>query len=471
MWEAFSTGDIAGSPYTDLYPSVWSLWATESWWGTWKNVWFNYPTGQTWSPNTLIWGTLVIPLKPYVSIGILYNFSLLANRLLTCLSFYMAGCSWNKKHGTGLLWMIVLGMNPMLHGFAVEGIIEGTQLWPIGFWFWAYRNNLRSWNILFGCLTIVSNWYWSVVWMLTLWILRPSDLKYWRWMLTSILFCSPWILHFYFIQDDSLSLSPEMYRAMGFQFDIPNPNYMTPSNPFAQSNYIGWVLSFATLYVLRHSKDMIVKRPSSFDGMVFLTYGAILCVGFSWMQYVPVIGSMRFPYRMYILVLMGIAILLSDLHSRHQSSLAYLVLIEFILLSPIDVVIPTSPAEYPEYVSTIDGPILELPGLLTRAPGEIDPSRPRMKRIMYYQTHHSQPSAWALSFNGLNTVSDCFSGTSILDPKATAVERSVPLQQECWKNVHTVVIHNNNTKLNAWLQSMGFHEQSADGLPHIWSRP
>lgn len=472
MWGALVHGEIAGSPYTDLYPSVWSLWATESWWGTWNNIWFNHPTGQSWSPNTLFWGTLIIPFKPYLPIGMLYNICLLSNRILTCVSFYLAGRAWNDNHGTGLLWMVILGMNPMVHGFAVEGIIEGTQLWPIGFWFWAFRNNLRSSSIIFGCLTIVSNWYWSVVWVSIMCIMRPRDLKYWRWMLASLVICSPWILQFYSIAGESQSLSSDMYRAMGFQFEIPEPNFMTPSNPFAQSNYIGWILSFTTVYMLRHSKDKLVNRPSIFDGALFLTYGFTLCVGFSWIQHVPIIGAMRFPYRMYILCLMGIAILLSDLGIRRQSGLAYLVLFEFLFLSPIDLLIPISPAEYPEYVSTVEGPILELPGLLTREPGEVDPSRPRMKRIMYYQTHHAQPSAWFLSFNGLNTTNDCFAGTMVIDPSANSEERSVFLQEECWQHVQTVAIHNHNSALNAWLQHLGFEKTSTDDqVPHLWSRP
>ena len=41
MWTALLTGNLLVLP-TDLYP-VFGLWATESWWGTWKNIWFSYP--------------------------------------------------------------------------------------------------------------------------------------------------------------------------------------------------------------------------------------------------------------------------------------------------------------------------------------------------------------------------------------------------------------------------------------------
>ena len=70
----------------------------------------------------------------------------------------------NNSHGTGLIWMVIIAMNLMVHGFAVEGILEGTQVLPLGFWMWAAQNRMPRSSILFGCLVLLSNWYWSVVW-------------------------------------------------------------------------------------------------------------------------------------------------------------------------------------------------------------------------------------------------------------------------------------------------------------------
>ena len=250
---------------------------------------------------------------------------------------------------------------------------------------------------------------------------------------------------------------------MGFQFDIPVPNFRTAPNPFAQSNYIGWILGFSVLYQLRNKQNL--------HALTLILCGFILSIGFEWMQIVPIIGSMRFPYRMYLLILIGIAMVLSELTSRQQSRLALLVIFEFTLLSPIDQIIPDSSAEYPSYTNLIDGPVLELPGVLNRAPGTIDPSRPRMKRLMFYQTNHQQPSVWELPFNGLNQTSTCFSGTRTVDPQSTHQERIAKLNDDCWGSTKWVIIHNNNRALDNWLTELQFNRISEDtDSIQIWNR-
>ena len=464
LWESVYNGHIAGSPYTDLYPSVWSLWATESWWSTWNNVWFGYPKGQPWSPSTLFWGTLIIPFKSLFSISSLYNISLISNRILSCIAFYMAGKVWNDSHETGLLWMILIAMNPMIQGFAVEGIIEGTQLWPLGFWLWASKRDRPTFSIIFGSLIVLSSWYWSVVWAIIGAITQYQNRKVWGWMGISILLCSPWIAHFISVQGNGIELTAAVYRAMGFQFEIPTPHFKSASNPFAQSNYIGWIPTLSALYLCR-------KRVNS-TAALLIGLGFLLSIGFGWMQPVPIIGSMRFPYRMCLIILIGLAIQLSEARKKQRTGLAILVLLEFSLLSPIDQIIPTSPSAYPDYTQEINGTVLELPGVLNRAPGEIDPSRPRMKQLMYFQTSHAQPSAWELPFNGLNQTSECFAGTRIIDPQANAAEQTSQLNAECWESVQWVVIHNNGTSLDTWLTTLGFRQTSEGAtLPQLWSRP
>ena len=181
---------------------------------------------------------------------------------------------------------------------------------------------------------------------------------------------------------------------------------------------------------------------------------------------------MRFPYRMCLLIFIGMTYILSELNSRKKTVLALLVLIEFTVLSPIDQLTPTSPSTYPEYTTQINGPVLELPGVLHRAPGDIDPSRPRMKHLMYYQTQHTQPSAWELTFNGLHQTNDCFSGTRVVDPQATVDEQAAQLNTDCWDSIRWVVIHNDNSRLDSWLTELGFTKNSdKSALPQLWSRP
>ncbi len=461
MWN----GELAGSPYTDLYPSVWSLWATESWWGQWNNGWFNHPQGQQWSPSTVFWGTLIIPLKGVVTLDALYNGCLLLNRLLTGWAFYLVGRSWGKNHHSGLLWMTIIGMNPMMHGFAVEGIIEGTQLWPLGFWLWSIREKRWTKSVFFGSLIVVSNWYWTLCWSVLSIILGFTERNVWWTLCLSLGLTLPWTLHFLDIQGQSPKLDPDIYQAMGMSLSIPTPNILTPPNPFAISTYTGWTVCTLLLVALW-------KRTNSV-GWGILGLGLILSMGFPWMQNVPVLGSMRFPYRMHLLTLVGICIILSQLFSEQKYTGSHqwwiLIPLEFMLLSPVDWQIPSSPSKSPDYTAMIDDVVLELPGPLVREPGEIDPSRPRGKYLQYHQTFYGQPSPWTLGFNGLVAPNNCFEGTRRIDPHATPEEQKQPLKKECWENIRWVIIHNNNPGLNEWLNSLGFVQKS-DNKPVVWHR-
>jgi hypothetical protein len=461
MLDALLSGDIVGSRFTDLYPSVWSLWATESWWGTWTNQWANYPEGQPWSPSTLIWGTAIIPLKEWLPIHTLYNTSLAFNRILGCLSFYMAGKAFGKQHSSGLLWMVTIAMNPLIHGFAVEGIFEGTQLWPLGFWIWAVHTHHYRSATLFGSFILLTNWYWSLCWGLLGVVLGRKESPIWKSMGLSILLCSPWIWHFTQIANSTVSITPELYRAMGFQFGIPVPNLFTPTNPFSQSNYIGWIVVGIYGYSMFHKQHR--------QSILIVAMGFILSLGLSFLQDFPIIGSMRFPYRLHLLTLIGICIGYSTQQLHFTKWIAFGIVLEFTLLSSIDLNIPKSPSSMPEYVSQITGPILELPGPLNRQLGTINPSKPRMRYLQYYQTKHQMPSGWGLDFNGLVKSNGCFSGTAVLDPHATTEEQSVKINLECWEDIEWVIIHTKNERLNKWLRTHQFQQLSTE-TPIVWQR-
>lgn len=463
MLEALSSGDIVGSRFTDLYPSVWSLWATESWWGTWSNEWFNHPTGQPWSPSTLIWGTLVIPFKGLVPIHTLYNTSLLFNRILGCVAFYMAGKSFGKNHHSGLLWMVTIAMNPLIHGFAVEGIFEGTQIWPLGLWIWAVQTHKYRMATLFGSVVLLSNWYWSLCWaILGLGLgLKEHRCPIWKSMLFSILLCSPWIWHFVQLEGSIDPISSELYRSMGFQFGIPIPNAMTAVNPFAQSNYIGWIVGGVYLYSIFRKQHRL--------SIFMVSMGFTLSLGLPLLQEFPIVGSMRFPYRLHLLTLIGLCMGYSIVHVKQYKLFVLGILIESTMLSAIDLNIPKSPSTVPEYVHQIDGTVLELPGPLRRLPGDINPSKPRMRYIQYYQTIHERPSGWGLDFNGMVTGNDCFLGTSIVDPYSTEQEKTTPLDERCWKEIDWVVLHTKNNALDEWLLMNQFQQLSTT-VPVVWQK-
>ena len=118
--------------------------------------------------------------------------------------------------------MVLISMNPMIHGFAVEGIIEGTQvcLWDFGC---GQSTTINVRGVSFGCLILLSNWYWSVVWAIVGVISQFQNRKVWGWMLVSIVLCLPWIGHFVSIQGNGFMITADIYRAMGFDFTLPIP--------------------------------------------------------------------------------------------------------------------------------------------------------------------------------------------------------------------------------------------------------
>ena len=462
MLPALIDGQIAGSPLTDLYPSIWSLWATEGWWFNWQTNWLNSPTGQQWTPSCIVLGTLIIPLKPFISMASLYNTLILISRLLGCISFYMAGKAFGRTHTSGMLWMLVVAMSPMIHGFAVEGIVEGTQIWPLGFWLWSLKMKSPKATIAFAGLIILSNWYWACTWgiiqCLRLWK-KPEELNL---LILPIFLTAPlWASFLY--QNNSYPIHSDVLRAMGFRFVLPTPNFLSPSNPFAHSTYVGWVLTGWVLWIW---KNHTVKT-----GLQLVVVGFVLSIGMSWMQYFPVLSSIRFPYRLHLLTLIGLCIWIGANVSEGRSNrmILWLILLEQMTLSPIDWIIPSASSEYPDYTSKIDGPVLEIPGPLVRAPGTINPSKPRLRYLLYNQTKHAQPSGWKLGFNGLQTESNCFLETRLIDPYATEIERKQRGDIECWDSLRWIVVHNNNSKLDEFFTSIGFVKTSVQG-PVLWNR-
>ena len=458
LWQ----GGIAGSPYTDLYPSIWSLWATEDWWGQWRTGWLNTPDGQNWYPSTLLLGTAIIPLKSLVPIGTLYNWLMIGSRCLGCFSFYLAGRAWGSSHFSGLLFMVVVSMSPMIHGFAVEGIIEGTQIWPLGFWLWSIHRSSTKLSIFFGCLIILSNWYWACIWGILQTIRVTKQSSEAPLLIGPILLTSPWWFGF-LGQGTTDPISSDVLRMMGFQFGFPTPHWLTSANPFAQSNYIGWVLIFWSL--------MIIRRKSTHKPLFIVGLGFVLSLGLSWMQSFPILSAIRFPYRLHLMTLIGLVLWIgcnTKWRSQHRKWI-WLILLEQILCPSIDALIPISQAHFPEYVAMIDGPILEVPGPLNRPPGVIDPSKPRSRYLFYYQTEYAQPSGWRFSFNGLHTPTECFAETRIIDPHATPKEKATLGSTDCWKGIDWVVIHNTNTALNPRLIELGFTQQTNE-VPVVWKR-
>ena len=461
MLPAIINHQIAGSPWTDLYASVWSLWATEDWWLTWRTNWLNYPNGQHWTPNSIIWGTIIIPFKSILNMGLVYNCCLCISRWLGCWAWYLVGKSIGGTHKQGLMWMICISMHPMIHGFAVEGIFEGTQIWALGFSIYCMKERKYTAQVGFGTLVILTNWYWSLLWGIVGFIMGLKDKRIWLTLGVALTICLPWVHHFIQFSSEAVAINSTILREMGIQFAIPTPNLLTPKNPFSQSNYFGWIL---TALIVSNIRSIVLKPQ-----LLFVIGGLLLSLGIDWS--IPVLSSIRFPYRIHLLTMIGSVWLLksnTQIAGKFGKWILCGVFLEQLILSPIDLIIPTSSQKIPDYVSKIDGPVLEIPGPLYRDPGQTNPSRSRMKQVLFYQTVHNQPSGWSLDFNGLTPPSDCFGETRHLDTQANPSEIH-PANDECWNSIEWIVVHNSNTYLDAQFTTLGFIKLS-DSPPILWRK-
>ena len=68
-----------------------------------------------------------------------------------------------------------------------------------------------------------------------------------------------------------------------------------------------------------HYNDTLPLQQKRNPSALSLIGLGILCsVGLEWVQHIPIIGTMRFPYRMCLLVFIGIAYILSELTDRKK---------------------------------------------------------------------------------------------------------------------------------------------------------
>jgi hypothetical protein len=121
-----------------------------------------------------------------------------------------------------------------------------------------------------------------------------------------------------------------------------------------------------------------------------------------WYQWPP-FSSIRFPYRFHAGTLVGLAYLagLGAQRWRHGAWLAPLLVVEGLLLSPIEAWIPGAPAEVPPIYEGLGGIVLDIPGPVAVPPGEINRSRVRARWFLYAQTRGGYQSPWIPDFNGV----------------------------------------------------------------------
>ncbi len=335
-------------------------------------------------------GWLAWPVMDWFGLKATWNGLLLAARMATVLTAFGAARAWGFGARGSLAAAAVYGCSPFFHGYAVEGIVEGTDGWTLALWLWALgAGRLRLAAVPFA-LTVLSSWYLGMVACLMGALLFLQQRRVLWSVAGGLLLAAPALLRFTDAFPGTAPLEDDIRAAMGAVIQLPTPGWTDGLNPFAMTSYIGWLTLGCALWS-RTRLAALAAIP------------AVLSLGVGPIYDLPVAELVRFPYRWHagtLVCLAGAVAVLAD-EKRWGTALAGLIALEGLLLSPVEPILPGSYPVVPDIVTLIDGPVLDIPGPVAMPPGKINMSRGRARYLLYEQTQHHQPSPWVPDFNSV----------------------------------------------------------------------
>ena len=407
------TGELPGHPYTDLYPSVWGLgWFSENLGRvipTWTDA-IAAPDGMPFYFSSPLHGWLFGPLVSVIGLPASYTLGLLAARVVTVLCAYGAGTALGLRTGGALVLAAVYGCAPFFHGYAVEGILEGTNGWPLALWVWmAARKRWLAASIA-GAFSVTASWYLGAAGCLLALGIAPFHWRAGISYAVGVLGAAPLIFLFFTSFPDNAPIDASVRALMGTTvWPFPRPGAAEGLQYAAKTSWLGWlVIPLAALSVRKH--------PAVAVGALAAW---ILSLGIGPWYELPVWRSLRFPYRLHAATLLCAGFLagqtVDDLLVKMQSTRirrwlttvpAGAIVIEGLLLAPTEPIVPTAPAEVPAAYRQLRGQfVLSIPGLFARPPGEPNRSRQRARYVLYYSAVAGFRVPWAPDFNSVGTAS------------------------------------------------------------------
>ena len=391
---ALLRGDLLGHPYTDLYPSVWGLWlAAEQWPGIVAHTHqLAAPDGMGFYYSSPLKGWLAGLWMPWLGVGWTWNLLTVAARIATVGLFGHAARAWGLKGAGILVVAAALGCSAVFQGYAVEGIVEGTDGWPLALWAWAVGRERWGLSAVGLALCVLSSWYLGAVACLLVVFCALQNRRALLGLL-GLLLAAPALWSFLGAFSGRPALDPAVRAAMGAIVVPEAPTlFVDGLQPFAISTYTGLLLGLAALGA--RSKVLLLALVP-----------AILSVGVGPWYALPVLESLRFPYRWHLATLAVMALCAGQLADRQPGRVAWLlgplIALETLLLARVEPVLPGAPMAVPSIYESVDSTILDIPGPVALPPGEINMSRPRSRWFLYAQTSHGQPTPWAPDFNSV----------------------------------------------------------------------
>jgi len=396
---ALMGGELIGQPYTDLYPAVWGL----HWFAAHQPglptvaAELAWPDGMGFYYSSPLHGWLAWPLLS-AGLPLQWTWNLLI--VLARIAGPLLAFAWLRAEGAkpagAIAGAAVFGCAAMFHGYAVEGIVEGTDAWTLPLWgLLAARRKLVPAILAFG-LVIASSWYLGLAGLLVAVVRAREHRVIWISALGGVLLAAPlwWLFSGAF--PAASPLPAEIRAAMGVSLGVPSPGVLAGDNPFAMTGYIGWLP--LVLFM------MGARRKPWLAGGAALCWLLALGVG-PWYQ-LPGLAMVRFPYRLLAASLFLGAPVVALIAGRWRwgGLLGFAIAAEFLLLSPVEPILPTAPVELPRAYAPVEPTVLlEVPGPVAKPPGEINRSRPRAQYLLYYAIAHGAASPWAPDFNGVSS--------------------------------------------------------------------
>lgn len=389
-------GDIPGSRFTDLYPSVWGLgWfaAQQPGLPTWTTA-LAAPAGMPFYYSSPLHGWAGTPLVHVGGAVLAYVVTLVGARIATVVCAYGALRALGAGGWGALAGALVYGASPFFQGYAVEGIVEGTDGWALPLWVWAVASGRRLLAAPAFLLVVASSWYLAMVGCLVAvgWGIRRR--LAWGSAGAGLLLAAPLLYAFTRAAGGATPLPDAIRAAMGAPLTIRSPGVLPGENIFALTTWVGLTTALLALASAR-------RHPGWALGAVVCF---VLSTGLGPWYHLPVLASVRFPYRWHAGTLWCLAPLVAaSVDAWRRPWLAMLPFLEGLLLSPIEPVLPSAPADVPALYDRVRGPLLlEVPGPVALPPGTVNPSRPRARYLLYDQLHHGAASPWAPDFNGIS---------------------------------------------------------------------
>ena len=469
---ALLEGQLIGHPFTDLFPSVWGLWAfvqDQPGLPT-HTLRLGHPEGMGYYYSSPIKGWLAWPLMPALGLSWTWNTLLLGARVGTVLAAFGAARAWGFGPKGSLCAAAIYGCAPFFHGYAVEGIVEGTDGWTLALWLWALGAKRYRLAAPAFPLVLMSSWYLGMVGVLLLGLAVLRDRRA-LWSGLGLLLAVPALAGFAGAFPGTAPLDDGIRAMMGAHPGIPTPGWQAGLQPFAMNTYTGWLVIGVALW-------------SRTRWVALAAIPALLSLGLGPIYDLPVAELVRFPYRWHAatLVLLAAAVATQADTMRWGRLLAWAIVLEGWLLAPVEPVLPGSSPLIPEIVAQIDGPVLDIPGPVAMAPGKTNRSRRRARYLMFEQTAHGQPSPWVPDFNSVGVTASAHSAAlaevaaldplvnpdgPILIPVQALEDLAVPLVQ-----IHHSRLGRQRARLlRQGLQAAGWTEVARDRQRSLFRQP